>query len=86
MTDKFDDNLISGYLDNQLTPEERAEVEASLLDSDTNRLMSDLERQSQELKRLPKFSLGQDFAQRILADDRSVATVSYTHLTLPTKA
>ncbi len=70
MADKSHDNRISGYLDDQLTPEERADVEAAMRDPETQRLLSELSQQSNELKSLPKFSLGQDLSERILSDVR----------------
>ena len=71
MTDKKNNqDLISGYLDDQLTPSERAQAESMLRDSKTNELLSELVNQSKQLAAVPKFSLADDFADRLLADDR----------------
>ena len=71
MTDKpFNEDLISGYLDDQLTPGERAAAESMLRDSDQQELLSDLASQSEQMGAVPKFDLGDKFAERLLADSR----------------
>ena len=62
------ENLISGYLDNQLSPSERAEVEKMLdADPELQVLFDELKEQSNSLSGLPKFRLGNDFADRLMA-------------------
>ena len=71
MNDKpFPEDLISGHLDGQLTPEQRAELDEALRDPELEGLASALGAQSDQLKALPKYELGADFADRLLADDR----------------
>lgn len=65
------ENLISGYLDNQLTPTERAEVERMLESEPELKVLHDqLQRQSRAVADLPQFRLGDDFANRLMASSQ----------------
>ena len=65
------ENLISGYLDDQLTPDERRQVDDMLRDDPVMRELYDsLKTQTASFAALPKFRLGNDFSDRILADKR----------------
>lgn len=63
----FDDELLSAYLDDELSPEERARVEARLASDPAARQMLDQFRTaSQAVKGLPHESVGQDLRESIL--------------------
>ena len=65
------ENMISAYLDGELGAEQRAAFENQLRqDAALRDLVNDLQLQSRELRDLPKFSLGEHFADRILGDER----------------
>ena len=65
------ENLISAYLDGQLSPGERARFEERMQqDEQLRALTRELELQSGELRSFPKFSLDTDFADRVLSDVR----------------
>ena len=67
------ENLISAYLDNQLSAEERARFEEQLRqDSQLRELTDQLRAQSVQLAALPRYSLEPDFADRLVQDDRAV--------------
>jgi hypothetical protein len=69
-----DDELISAYLDDELSREERLRAEQLLLDrADLRRLFEELRGLRQGLRSLPKFSLGDDFGASVLRKaERSV--------------
>lgn len=69
-----DDELISAYLDDELSREERLRAEQLLLDrADLRRLFDELRGLRQGLRSLPKFSLGDEFSSAVLRQaERSV--------------
>ena len=69
-----DDELISAYLDDELSREERLRAEQLLLDrADLRRLFEELRGLRQGLRSLPRFSLGDDFGASVLRKaERSV--------------
>lgn len=69
-----DDELISAYLDDELSREERLRAEQLLLDrADLRRLFEELRGLRQGLRSLPKFSLGEEFSAAVLRKaERSV--------------
>jgi len=74
--DKFTDELISAYLDGELSAEERAEVENTLIESEECRkLFGQLKSIQADLKSLPNHRLDDDFYQRVLrqAERQSLA-------------
>lgn len=59
--------LISAYLDGELSPAQRAEVEQLLVESaEYRRLWSDFRDMQRRLQSLPRLELDDDFAQRVL--------------------
>ena len=65
------ENLISGYLDNQLSPSVRAEVEKLLDANPEMKVLADqLQQQSDSLAQLPKFRLDDEFADRLMANSQ----------------
>jgi len=69
-----DDELISAYLDDELSREDRLRAEQLLLDrADLRRLFDELRGLRQGLRSLPKFSLGDEFSSAVLRQaERSV--------------
>jgi hypothetical protein len=69
-----DDELISAYLDDDLSREDRLRAEQLLLDrADLRRLFDELRGLRQGLRSLPKFSLGDEFSSAVLRQaERSV--------------
>jgi anti-sigma factor RsiW len=62
-----DDELLSAYLDGELTADERAAVEARLAsDPDSQQLLHKLRSVSQAVQRLPLETVGRDLSQQIL--------------------
>lgn len=62
-----DDELISAYLDDELSREDRLRAEQLLLDrADLRRLFDELRGLRQGLRSLPKFSLGDEFSSAVL--------------------
>jgi hypothetical protein len=67
MTREFPDELLSAYLDDELTPAERARVEERLAASeDDRRLLAELKRLRADLSRLPTVMVSSDFADRVV--------------------
>ena len=67
MNDMPQDELLSAYLDGELSDEERAEVERLLAASPENRqLLDELRTLSASLRALPRYELEPDFGQRVL--------------------
>ena len=65
------ENLITGYLDNQLSPEERAELEQLLRDNpDSQKWLEQLQADKELVGSLPRFSLDANFVDRVMSDDR----------------
>ncbi len=64
---EFDDQLLSAYLDDELTPEERARVEERLaVDPAARQLVEQLRAVSRTLQGLPQESLGEDLRGAVL--------------------
>jgi hypothetical protein len=64
---QFDDELLSAYLDDELTPEERARVEERLAtDPAARQLLDELRTVSQTMKELPAVTLGADLRESVL--------------------
>ncbi len=64
---KFPDELISAYLDGELTDAQKVRVEEQLMDSpEHRRLFEELKALRSSLQALPQEALGDDFAQRVL--------------------
>ncbi len=76
MNDDARYELISAYLDNELAPDERAEVEQLLArDADARRVYEDLRALSSTLQALPRHQLGEDLSGRVLRGaERAVLT------------
>ena len=63
----FDDELLSAYLDDELTPEERARVEERLAaDPAARQLLDELRAVSRAMKDLPPATLGADLRETVL--------------------
>ena len=64
---EFDDELLSAYLDDELTPEERARVEERLAaDPRARQLLEELRAVSRAMKELPPATLGTDLRETVL--------------------
>lgn len=64
---EFPDELISAYLDGELSPAEKVRVEEQLMDSaDHRRLFEELKALRRSLQSLPAETLAEDFAARVL--------------------
>lgn len=67
MNDIPQDELLSAYLDNELAPEERAEVERMLEENPASRqLLEELKSLRTAVQSLPRESLGQDFSKQVM--------------------
>src|SRR5262245_52898378 len=67
MTREFPDELLSAFLDDELTPAERAQVEERLaVSEDDRRLLAELKKLRADLSRLPKATVSTDFADRVV--------------------
>lgn len=71
-----DEELLSAYLDGELTGEERSRVERWLADSpDARQLLDELRSLKTSLERMPRARLGHDFAEHVLRHaEREVLT------------
>lgn len=64
---QFNDELISAYLDGELTPEEKAHVEEQLIDcAEHRRIFNELRALRESLHELPQQQLDDEFAARVL--------------------
>ena len=67
MKDEFQDELISAYLDDELSSEDRSRVEQRLAgDEELRRMVDELRSLREEIQSLPHHKLEADFAQRVL--------------------
>ncbi|HTN73889.1 MAG TPA: zf-HC2 domain-containing protein [Pirellulaceae bacterium] len=67
MNESWNDELISAYLDGELTADEQALVEQALAtDARLRQMHDDLRALRQSLQTMPRLRLGDDFAQRVL--------------------
>ena len=65
--EKFSDELISAYLDNELSEIDCKRVEEALMDSAEYRQMfNELKALGESFQSLPQYRLGADFPQRVL--------------------
>ena len=74
MSEKTRNELLSAYLDGELTAVERVEVEALLAsDAESQQLLEEMRALRVELQQLPSFELASDFSQRVLRQaERSI--------------
>ena len=69
MPDRVNDELISAYLDNEVTDEERAEVERALADSAETRMSFESLKQVQaRMQAIPHLTLADDFHERVMRE------------------
>lgn len=67
MQNELNDSLLSAYLDDQLTGEERAAVEAKLRESAEHRqTLAELRSLRESFQALPRYQLGDDFSGRVI--------------------
>src|SRR5437763_13792156 len=67
MTREFPDELLSAFLDDELSPAERAQVEKHLATSEADRqLLTDLKSLRSDLASLPQAAVSPDFADRVV--------------------
>jgi hypothetical protein len=67
MTREFPDELLSAFLDGELSPDERAQVEKHLASSEADRLLlSELQALRSEVAALPPAAMSPDFADRVV--------------------
>jgi hypothetical protein len=67
MTREFPDELLSAYLDGELSPAERAQVERHLATSEPDRvLLSELQSLRSDVAALPPAAISPDFADRVV--------------------
>ena len=81
MNERPSDELLAAYLDGNLSPEERAQVEASFAtDSNWKKHLEELRSIRSTLQSLPRFELDKDFHRRVLeaamrAEDQENSTI-----------
>ena len=64
---EFSDGLLSAYLDGELSPAERTQVESQLAaDPQARQLLDELRALSGEVRELPRYSAGSGFSQRVV--------------------
>ncbi len=74
MNEQLPDELISAYLDGELTSEEQTQVEQLLVDSAEHRqTFEELRALRNSLQSLPSFGLGDDFADRVVQRAKQAA-------------
>jgi len=76
MSDRVNDELLSAYLDNEVTDEERAKVDRALVDSPETRIsLESLKQVQSRLHAVPRLTLADDFHERVVREleRRSVA-------------
>jgi hypothetical protein len=67
MTREFPDELLSAFLDGELSPDERAQVEKHLANSEADRLLlAELQSLRTEMAALPPAAISPDFADRVV--------------------
>ena len=71
----FSENLISAYLDGELSPEESVHVERMIEQNPAYaQLLEEFQHQSAAIKQLPKFELDPEFASRVMAHEAFAET------------
>lgn len=69
MSDRLNDELLSAYLDNEVTDEERAQVEQALVDSAEARMsLASLRQIQASLRSVPRLTLPADFQERVIRE------------------
>jgi hypothetical protein len=69
MTDRVNDELLSAYLDNEVSDEERAKVERALVDSSATRVsLESLKQVQSRLQAIPRLTLSNDFHERVVRE------------------
>lgn len=69
MSDRLNPELLSAYLDNEVTEEERAQVEQALVASpETRRSLEELRQVQARLQSVPRMSLPDDFHERVVQE------------------
>jgi negative regulator of sigma E activity len=64
---EYSDELLSAYLDGELSPAERAQVESQLAaDPEARQLLDELRVLSSEVRSLPRYAAGSEFSQRVV--------------------
>jgi Predicted transmembrane transcriptional regulator (anti-sigma factor) len=64
---EYSDELLSAYLDGELSPAERAQVESQLAaDPEARQLLDELRVLSSEVRSLPRYTAGSEFSQRVV--------------------
>jgi anti-sigma factor RsiW len=77
MTCEFHDELLSAYLDGELSADERAALEQRLADSPELRgMLDELQSVSHQVRSLPPQSAGGDFAPRVVQAALAAAAVA----------
>ena len=67
MTDPLQDEMLSAYLDGELTAEEQAEVERRLAEEPESRqLLEELRAMSGAIQAMPRHKLGEEFRDQVL--------------------
>ena len=67
MQNELNDSLLSAYLDDQLSSDERAAVEARLRESAEHRqALAELRQLRESFQALPRYELGDDFSSRVI--------------------
>jgi|GEM_PF-4632189 len=73
-SESIPEEMLSAYLDGELAPKERREVEVALeSDSHLRSLLADLKQLRNEIQNLPRFLLSDDFAKRVASTAESQA-------------
>jgi len=67
MNDVFSEELLSAYLDDELSADERGRVESALEENgDLRRILDDLQMVSAQLQQLPRYQVGRDLSAEVL--------------------
>jgi anti-sigma factor RsiW len=87
MNDSWNDELISAYLDGELTADEQVQVEQALAtDARLRQMHDDLRALRQSLQALPQRKLGDDFAARVLLAAQQAQAAQSTPALAPVAA
>jgi hypothetical protein len=87
MTESFSDELLSAYLDGELSAEERARVEQRLAESpELRRLCDELRALSATLHAMPRYELDEDVRRRVLRRAERAMLAAPTEQPVPVKS
>jgi anti-sigma factor RsiW len=76
--DDFCDELISAFLDGEVSPDERARVEQLVASSEEHRQsLEDMQAVTRGIQRLPGYSMDGEFSQRVIAIARQTSGMSH---------